>query len=356
LKKFIPPLHDPLILGLTKALLPWALHNEGLKMDVSPECLKYIRTLPGSTVISLNHSDKADPVVAMALSKESGQDFNYLSARELFDENFGLRGWYMQRCGAYSVIRGQPEDVESREATINLIADGKHKLIMFPEGDVTGRHDKILPLKEDGIRNILEAQRRLLERGENRPVFLLPTASFYAVESPSSVLPEQQVKAELTKFINKLQSELKVDATDCGTFAEQLRQISKQTCLSIAAENGISLDEQLPPAVVLYSLRNALTVGAMHGSATETLDRLQQLLILASTLDSAPWTPEVSWRVVDRLQQLSFLQATKQSTRIVHVHSAEPINLQTYTGSQVSIVEDILRRSMSDALKLASAR
>jgi hypothetical protein len=374
MRDFIPPKHNRLVIGLTQALLPLALKQEGLKLSVSANCLKHLRDLPGSTVIMLNHSDKDDPVTAFALSKECGQDFYYLSARELFDENHGMRGWFIQHCGAYSVIRGEPADSESREATIRFIAEGKHKLIMFPEGDVTGRHDKIVPLKEDGIRNIIEAQRRILLAGEQRAVYLLPATSFYEVQNDAlepmansllrleqslgDVSVEESVgkraSAVVGEFVENLESEFGVTAAAELAMPDRIRHLGKHATLEIARKSGITVKTDEPPAVILYSVRGALRKSE---STTKELDRIQQLLILATTLESEPFGLDVVWRVIDRLEQLQFGKAEHKGTRVVHIDCGAPISLlELAEGSppnalpEPAAVEELVRNGMQNTL------
>src|SRR4029453_13717614 len=197
---FKPPLDNSAVLSLAKALLPLALHMEQLDVRASAHCLTTIRRLPGQTVILANHSDCSDPTTFFTLAKLSGEDFYYLAARELFDQDFGLRGWLLQNCGAYSVIRGEPPDLESKENTISLIVEGRRKLVMFPEGDVSGQDDLIYPLKEDGIRNLFEAQKRRLEKSANEPVFLLPVAAYYQVTDDAL--------KDMERCISRLQAQL----------------------------------------------------------------------------------------------------------------------------------------------------
>src|SRR5581483_5323170 len=161
MNNLIPPKENPAVTAAAKLALPLFLRWQKLQVIPSSDAIKTIRRLHGQQcVLLLNHPDRFDPVIAFALSKLTGEDFYYLSARELFDKK--LAGWFLQNCGAYSVIRGFPEDAASKELTIQLMMEGSRKLIEFPEGDVTGNDDHIFPLKQDGLRNMLEAQRRLI--------------------------------------------------------------------------------------------------------------------------------------------------------------------------------------------------
>src|SRR5581483_3921566 len=98
---------------------------EKLEVRLSARCLDWLYKLRGThCVLMVNHSDREDPTVTFEISRQAKENFIYLAARELFDENLGFRGWVMQRCGAYSVIRGKTADSTSAKATIHLITDG----------------------------------------------------------------------------------------------------------------------------------------------------------------------------------------------------------------------------------------
>jgi hypothetical protein len=327
----------------------------------------------------LNHPDKDDPVTAFALAKESGQYLYYLSARELFDEDFGIRGWFIQHCGAYSVIRGEPPDLESREATINLIAQGRHKLVMFPEGDVTGRHDKILALKEDGIKNIIEAQRRLLSAGEPRPVYLLPTTSYYQVTDDADApldetlrkieaalkltnvagTIESRAMAAANRLIENFERDYGIAPDSAASLPERIRQFCKNATIVIAQRKGIIAKSDEPPAVILYSVRGALR---KMDANTADLDKFQQLMILSSTLDSLTIGKDVVWRVVDRIEQLQFGKSGRKGKRTVHVDCGDPISLMALGAGKPNelpapeLVEREVRTSMMNVIsKLAAA-
>lgn len=119
---FIQPTTNPLILSLVKAMVPIVLKLEKLEVRPSEHCIEVVKSTKDSPVVlAVNHIDRCDPSVVASLSLKCQEDFYYLAARELFDENLGLRGWLMQNSGVYSVIRGTPEDKESKAETISLI-------------------------------------------------------------------------------------------------------------------------------------------------------------------------------------------------------------------------------------------
>jgi 1-acyl-sn-glycerol-3-phosphate acyltransferase len=136
---FRPPRDNPCIIGFLKLLLPlimkFQMHDA--RLEVVGDGLKRFAALKGKrTVICPNHPTSDDPQTLFAFSKLVGEDFNFLAAREVFDWDFGLRGWAFQMIGCYSVVRGAV-DRESFKTTKRVIVEGRKKLVIFPEGEIS---------------------------------------------------------------------------------------------------------------------------------------------------------------------------------------------------------------------------
>lgn len=321
-------------------------------------------------VLMFNHSDRYDPLIVASFAKLIGEDFSYLASREQFGGWLGFKTWLMQHCGVYSVIRGIPEDVESKVATIKLIAEDKHKLVEFPEGDVTGRDDAILPLKRDGLHNMFDAQKMLIDRGQNKPVYLLPCAIFYEVSSDAvpyiedcivkmenhfklspmkSALIHERLKRIVLSLIQQLEQTYKV-STVGETLDERLLDLCKKVTIMFGRLNGITIDESASPMVLLHTVRGQIWRKTTHGVEYETkygarlreqllprqnaclpeLDRLEQLLILAHTLQQKNVSLDLAWRLVDRLEPEVIGTSSPKGHRIARLESAPAISLLDY--------------------------
>lgn len=395
--EFRPPIDNKIACSFAKTLLPLVLSNAGLEVQVSRNCLEKMSATKGAhTVLMVNHTDRFDPVSAFALSKACGEDFYYLAALEQFEANGAFGGWFMQQCGAYSVIRGEPADQVSRRTTISIISSGSKKLVMFPEGDVSGRDDIILPLKKDGLENILSAQSRLLDL--DKPVFLLPVGIFYA--TPSKGLPlliesvthlekefllhhgphsslQTRVETVVRAYVNHLEAKYGVVQVLQLPVSERLLGICRKEIVGIAETLGMEVGDE-KEAPLLYSVRSKLrrfrTFCNCHYCKQlqdeenlrlkyllPELDRLQQLLILASTIEQRPFTLEVAWRTLDRLQQL--LNANRwKGVRSVRIEASEPIDLREFARElskhpehTLSEVEHLVQRGLIDCLQRSKA-
>ncbi len=367
---FIPPVDDPTTVALAKMLLPVAKLQNGLSINVSENCESLIGSLGRKhTVLMINHSDRFDPLSACALSSECDENFNFLASREQFDRQFGFAGWVLQHLGTYSVIRGRKVERASAEETVKILVQGKHKLAEFPEGDVTGRDDVVLPLKEDGLRNLFEAQRQLLElTGES--LYVLPVAMYYEVRHDSikqmtdcvnrlenafhisslntiELSFEQKIKRLVSHYIAHLSNLYGVVLMHKQSLSSELKELSRKITLVTAMGNGIAFDSEEDDAVLLYGVRADLrkahepcaishcqykhklqeSAKSKRDSFVRDLDRAEQLLILASTLESTKFTPEVAWRVLDRLELEVLGKATPKGHRTAWIDAAPSIDL-----------------------------
>lgn len=414
MSEFIAPKPDPLTLSIVRAIVPLYLKAEKLTVRPTEHCVSVIKSQKDiPAVLALNHIDRCDPAVAAMLSTMCGEENYYLAARELFYENFGLRGWLMQHCGVYSVIRGLPEDADSRKATVNMIAEGKHKLVMFPEGDVTGRDDIISPLKKDGIRNIFEAQEKSLKINEQRAVHVIPAAIYYQahedtweplrstltqiedglglVESRAPI--EIRIQRCVERLLQRLEARYGVIAdkhihgnhsgiqhssTRAALAANaRLVNLCRHIISSVANITGAQVLENPSIHVFLYSVRGKLIrmkevandldgtfADRLHAETIERLDtctrdleRVQYLLILVSTLHQKPRTLDVLWRIIDRLENLVIGRVSAKGHRTAWIEAGEPISLlrrsrdyRVHPTTAVERAERRIRASMQAVL------
>lgn len=368
-KDFMQPVDNPLVTGATKLLVGAALRSTGLRVEPTRKCLKTLYELRGSsTVLAPNHSDQADPLTVFALSNSCHEDFYYISARELFDQNWGLRGYFLQNCGAYSVIRGEIDRAYVRE-TVNLIKRADRKIIMFPEGDVTGLQSRTRGLKDDGIRTLFMGQKALLRQQQASSLYVVPLSIYYHTGS--------DVPKALNSTLDKLENSLglrgergtletRIDRVCrnmiehyeryynffdgaflptphrirflCRNVISRLAELSRVDISSIADESEAlhyvrgkirRAAKRLQSGDDTFSLGNRKQMIQLDQSFAPEFERLQQLLILQNTLNE-PFTPEMAWRTVDRLENQITGKTSAKGHRTAFVEAAEPINLVDY--------------------------
>jgi 1-acyl-sn-glycerol-3-phosphate acyltransferase len=176
--RFRPPKNNsPFIRFVQKIVLPLIMPlNTGITMvKIDDEDLQRLRGLKNKRVIiTPNHSEGNEPYVVFHLSKLLGHDFNYLTAREVFERYFPA-GRLLQAVGCYSVIRGTP-DREAYRMTKKLLIEGKRWLVAFPEGTAAGMGDLVMPFQEGICRIAFSASEDLAGTKPGESVYLLPVA------------------------------------------------------------------------------------------------------------------------------------------------------------------------------------
>lgn len=131
------------------------------------------------------------------------------------------------------------------------------------------------------------------------------------------------------------------------SLSAELKELSRKITLMTALGNGLSFDAEEDDAVLLYGVRAELrkatepctishcrykhklqeSAKSKHEIFVHDLDRAEQLLILASTLESTKFTPEVAWRVLDRLELEVLGKTTPKGHRTAWIDAAPPIDL-----------------------------
>jgi 1-acyl-sn-glycerol-3-phosphate acyltransferase len=151
------------MVGLVRLLFPLMLRTMfgGLRVHIEPEELEKLRRYKGQRMLLLpNHPTGEEPAVMFVISMQLRETFNFVAARELFDLERGFRGWVMRRLGVYSVIRGIT-DRESFMTSKKILMEGKNRLVIFIEGEISRQNDTLIPFEPGVIQLALWAQEAL---------------------------------------------------------------------------------------------------------------------------------------------------------------------------------------------------
>jgi hypothetical protein len=94
---------------------------------------------------------------------------------------------------------------------------------------------------------------------------------------------------------------------------------------------------------------------------TKDLDRAEQLLILASTLENREFSPEVAWRILDRLELELTGKTTAKGHRTAWIDASEPIDLSTLYSefeinekSAITKVDTLVRAALFNSMQNSS--
>ena len=176
--RFRPPKNNSAFIRFVQhCVLPILMRiNTGITVvDVGEEDLLRLKALKGKRVIlTPNHSEGNEPYVLFHLSKMLSEEFNYLTAREVFERYFPA-GRLLQAVGCYSVIRGAP-DRHAFRTTKELLLDRKHWVVAFPEGIAAGMGDLVMPFEEGIVQIAFTALDDLRRRELRDDVYVLPLA------------------------------------------------------------------------------------------------------------------------------------------------------------------------------------
>jgi len=230
--EFCPPKDSPLLIGSVKLAWPLLMHfgMRGTTVQIVGDGLARFKELAGKrTVITPNHPSRYDPEIMFDFSRTVGEDFNFLAAREVFEWNHGWNGWLLQHMGCYSVVRGSP-DRESFKTTRKMIVDGKKKLVIFPEGEISSQNDTLMSLESGVAQMSFWALDELQKTDPTAPVFLLPIALKY-------IYPED-IHQELESSLWKIENRLGIRSTHSDPLYYRLRVVSDNLLGSLEREYG----------------------------------------------------------------------------------------------------------------------
>jgi 1-acyl-sn-glycerol-3-phosphate acyltransferase len=239
---FIPPRFSRFWHRVVRRLLPRQLRKDyGIS---AVECLgaeKIRASLDAGhgIMIVANHCRPCDPMVLDFLAAEVGRPFHVIASWHVFMTNWFQRV-LVPRMGGFSVYR-EGTDRESLKCAVNLVADGKHPLVIFAEGIITRCNDRLVNFME-GPSFMARAAAKKRKQGKVviHPVFI---RYFFEGDLRKTVTPviedierrlswQPQVQLPLLERINKVGTALLslkeieyFGAPQPGDFGERLNRL-----------------------------------------------------------------------------------------------------------------------------------
>jgi 1-acyl-sn-glycerol-3-phosphate acyltransferase len=246
---FRPPRANTFLTNFAKLIVwPIALgYNRYHKVNIDDDDLARLKALDGKrTIICSNHSHRHDPAFLFSLSKIMHEEFNYVAAREIFDRWHGIFGWCLQRGGVYSVTRGVL-DRASIATSKDIICRGEKKLVVFPECEVSGSPDRLLPLEQGLVSLFYRATEDVRRTAPHEPVYIVPLALKYRYLKDTT--------SKTKKALSKVEHSLGLPTGNELTPIQRFRRASVAVAMSIESEYelesaaGISDEERMTRAV-----------------------------------------------------------------------------------------------------------
>ncbi len=393
---FKPPKPNRAIIWLSELLLPIYLNLvERVSFEFFETPDRPVEFLKGkSAVVVLNHSDRQDPLLVMALSKYIRESFYCVAAREVFDWSFGLLGWLFQRLGCFSVDRGTT-DFRSIHTIQKILTDSDRKFVVFPEGEITGDDQFVHDISPTLIHIFLKAQNELSSDGSNKTIWILPVGVTYGLETDlhSSINRTlstierhlgikndcgsdiaQRVKFAVGTVLRNLSEHYKFVLPDKQPQHEQVRLLARHICQRISTYRGHVPTQDLSNEQLLHSVRSEISDeiksakdSARHrkglqqstlkicGEFLGDLDRVERLVIVQRILKQKT-SPIQICRVTDFLEAETCGRMTAKGRQRASVFFGEPIDvipyLQAYQSEKDAAI-DQLRDTVRDKLQLA---
>lgn len=200
----------------------------GVQLKIEKGALERFEKLKGKrTMICPNHSNRHDPQTMFFFGQAVGECFNYVAAREVFEWDGGMNGWWLQRIGAYSVVRGAP-DRESFKTTKRILSEGKRKLVLFPEGEISRQNDTLLPLETGAAQLSFWGLEEVDKQGSEEHVYILPVALKYTYTG--------DIKPKLSETLGILEEKLSVSRQPDSKLYQRLMAVAEKLISLLESE------------------------------------------------------------------------------------------------------------------------
>lgn len=227
---FRPPKESPFLIGLIKLCAP-LYKKYGMsdtQIRVKEGALERFAKLKGKrALVCPNHSNRHDPQAMFFFGQAAKESFNYVAAREVFDWDHGFNGWWLQHIGAYSVVRGAP-DRESFKMTKKILAEGKQKLVLFPEGEISRQNDTLLPLETGAAQLAFWAMDELDKQGSSEHIYIAPIALKYTYTG--------DIKPALTETLARLEAKMSVARPSGSKLYPRLMAVAERLIKALESE------------------------------------------------------------------------------------------------------------------------
>jgi 1-acyl-sn-glycerol-3-phosphate acyltransferase len=383
---FRPPKPNKAVIEFSEFLLPYYLKFvERLTFDFYAGPDQPVRFLKGKkVVIVVNHSDRQDPLLVVALAKYMKEEFYCVAAREVFDWSYGILGWLFQRFGCFSVNRGSA-DFKSIHTIQKILKQSSRKFLVFPEGEVTGDDHLIHDIGAALIHIFLKTQKEIADSHSSESIWILPIGISYKLETV--------LKPSVDKVLKKIErhlgiepdSELEIKIRTSNAFNSLLNQLSKQYGLAIPTTpqqsefvrllarhilelvSEVATDHKTANEIsseqLLHNLRNDITkqvslkesrsidnqTARRFPELLKDLDRVERLLIVERVL-AQPSSPIQICRIIDFLESEICGKMTAKGRQRATVFFGNPIEIQPYLPAYQSD-KNAAVQSLSEAVK-----
>ncbi|MFQ5880486.1 MAG: lysophospholipid acyltransferase family protein [Dehalococcoidia bacterium] len=257
-------------------LLPLALRlgPKVVAVEVAEEELRGLRELKGQRVVlTPSHSGGLEPFVLYHLSEAIGEEFAYLATKEIFERP--LAGWFAQRLGAYSIVRGTP-DRSSFRMTRQLLVEGRRWLVIFPEGHTCWQNDTVMPFQQGVVQLAFWAYEDMVKQAERPPLYFVPMAIKY--------IHLRDMRGAIDRSMRRLERRLLLASpAQPQNLYERLRRVGETVLAAnekkynVRPGGGASVNERIQNLKELVVSRVATALGIPSRPEQSPLERIRYL-------------------------------------------------------------------------------
>jgi 1-acyl-sn-glycerol-3-phosphate acyltransferase len=308
---FYAPKTSPFWIGVCKLGIRRSIRRrlKVTEIEISDADLALLKSLQGQRCLfTPSHSGGYEPHVMMYLSKLAGGIYNYVAAVEVF-EQAPINRWLMPRLGVYSIIRGAV-DRPSFATTRQLLAAGKHPLVIFPEGHAILQNSTLAPFQEGVIQLAFKAYEEARSNDANANLVCVPIAIKYVYL--------KDMHHAIDKSLNKLEHALAINAVLTSRYA-RLRRIAEAVLIANEKAHGVTApapDPQSPASssmdARIQNLKSLVTskyerqLGITPSERRSLLDRIRALFVVVDRIvHDDPPTSEYEQRLSAERQQMA---------------------------------------------------
>lgn len=308
-----------------------------------------------AVLLAPNHADHADVHVLMEVLTRVGVSPRFMGAREIFEVH-PLASFALQSAGVFSVDR-DGADIAAVKMALGILEEGKHPLVIYPEGEIYHHHEWLDPL-HDGLASILLRVAKRLPEGRSARVIPVAfrftcdpevSASFAprmaVIEAHLGWKPREDlpVVERLTRLgagaLALKETEFFGDATG-GSIPERIAALRDRLLVDVESRYG--LEQRQAPTVpervraLRYRIRRALLDGEnpptaeMRRRLMDDIDRVhvayQAYSYRSGYLEEQPSVSRIS-ETLTKLEEDLLGRATYPAARRASVVFGESINV-----------------------------
>ena len=229
-----------------------------------------------------NHPSTIEPPVAYCVANTMGARFQFMASRSVFNWSFGLVGQLIKRVGAFSVLAGGA-DRESIKTARSILAKSGGKLVIYPEGMLSGENDNLLSFMSGFAQIGFWGLEDALKKEKTADIKVLPTFVKYILSGSRNWL-----KQEIENSLRKIEKALCIPASPQSNLLRRFLTVGQVVLEKAESEHYVIPEVEKGINYRIGRIRHVLLNHAAHklGIKFANEDAIQKLRVLFTTIDA----------------------------------------------------------------------